>query len=69
PSKPMETEAVKAGYYTNPHDASFPKIQILTIDDLLTGAKRPLYSDLAQGAVTFKKAGREEKRHDQSDLF
>ncbi|MCL2076184.1 MAG: restriction endonuclease [Betaproteobacteria bacterium] len=69
PSKPMETEAVKAGYYTNPHGASFPKIQILTIDDLLTGAKRPLYSDLAQGAVTFKKAGREEKRHDQNDLF
>jgi site-specific DNA-methyltransferase (adenine-specific) len=38
PSKPMNTEAVSAGYYHSPGwGQNYPRIQILTIDDLLHG--------------------------------
>lgn len=38
PTKPMLTEAIKAGYYETPF-GKFPKLQILTIEDLLQGKK------------------------------
>jgi site-specific DNA-methyltransferase (adenine-specific) len=61
PTKPMKTEATKAGFYISPvTGANFPKIQILTIDSLLEGHKKPLYPDLAMGGHTFKKAKVEE---------
>jgi site-specific DNA-methyltransferase (adenine-specific) len=70
PTKPMMTEAVKEGFYTSPHTGNaFPKIQILTIEDLLSGKERPLYPDLSQGATTFKKAKIEEKQSEQKKLF
>lgn len=37
---PMKTEAVKAGFYESPHHGKFPKIQILTVEELFAG-KRP----------------------------
>jgi site-specific DNA-methyltransferase (adenine-specific) len=37
PTRPMQTEATKAGWYTSPHHGKLPKIQILTIADLLAG--------------------------------
>ena len=37
PTKPMQTEAVSAGFYESPHSGAFDKIQILTIADLLNG--------------------------------
>jgi DNA modification methylase len=61
PTKPMLTEAVSAGYYDSPTGKSFPKLQILTISDLLDGKARAEYPDLAQGGHTFKKAKREKK--------
>ena len=60
PSKPMETEAVKEGFYTSPAiGAEFPRIQILTIKGLLDGSERARYPDLAQGGHTVKKAQRD----------
>ena len=38
PSRQMKTEAVSAGYYHSPGwDKDYPKIQILTIEELLDG--------------------------------
>jgi len=40
PSKPMKTEAVSAGSYESLlWGGKYPKIQILTIEELLSGAK------------------------------
>jgi len=40
PSKPMTQEAVSAGFYHSPNwNKNYPKIQILTIEDLLDGAE------------------------------
>lgn len=52
PTKPMQTEAIKAGYYETPY-GKYPRIQILTIEDLLDG-KKPRIPLIAPGA--FKKA-------------
>jgi hypothetical protein len=42
PSKPMREEAADAGRYSSAlwHDKDFPKIQILTIEGLLSGKER-----------------------------
>jgi hypothetical protein len=56
---PMRQEAVKAGYYESPTGASFPKIQILTVEGLMTGTERPRYPDLMQGGLMLRKAKRE----------
>ena len=71
PSKPMEVEAVKEGFYTSPTTgAEFPRIQILTIKGLLDGSERARYPDLAQGGHTFKKARRDQgKAAEQEALF
>ena len=58
-TKPMHTEAIVAGVYHSPvwHE-DYPRIQLLTIKELLGGAtvKMPKQS---QAAVTFKKAKKE----------
>lgn len=54
PTKPMLKEAAEAGFYKSPHLAEkFPRIQILTIEQLLRGEqmKYPRWVD-----ATFKKA-------------
>jgi len=40
PTRPMETEAVTKGFYHSPLGKDYPRIQILTIEELLNG-KRP----------------------------
>ena len=69
PTRPMREEAAAAGFYDSPAGTSYPKIQILTIDSLLSGAEQPLYPDLARGGLTFKRARTEEKAADQKTLF
>jgi DNA modification methylase len=70
PTKPMKEEAVKAGYYTSPSGANFPKLQILTVEGLLDGSDRPKYpADLAAGGHTFKKAVLDQGTADQGSLF
>ena len=67
PTEPMLKEAVSAGFYDSQFGA-FPKIQILTIEDLLNGTEGPLYPDMARGGLNFKKA-RKETGKDQPKLF
>ncbi len=61
PTRPMQTEAVSAGYYDSPLGTSYPKIQILTIEGLLSGQQNAEYPDLARGGLTFKKSKPTEK--------
>ena len=37
----------------------YPKLQILTVEDLLNGHARPQFPDLSMGTLTFKKAKKE----------
>jgi DNA modification methylase len=69
PTEPMIKEAVSAGYYESPLQKSFPKIQILTISDLVSGNKSPQYPDLARGGLSFKKPKTEEERSNQMPLL
>lgn len=68
PTKPMEHEAISAGYYDSPHMGTYPKIQILTIEGLLSGKEGPRFPDLSRGGLSFKKAKVEEKKGQQLDL-
>lgn len=67
-TKPMITEAVSAGFYESPHMGAFPKIQILTIADLLSGKIKPNYPDLSRGGLSFKKAKTEQQRAEQNKM-
>ncbi len=71
PTKPMVTEAAAAGHYQSPHHGDFPKIQILTIEGLLSGVERAKYPDMAQGEQTFKAAKTEKgkSKPGQTGLF
>lgn len=69
PTRPMNEEASSAGFYDSPAGSSFPKIQILTIEGLLSGSEQARYPDLARGGLTFKQAKVEEKQVDQKKLF
>jgi len=63
PTKPMQVEAVSAGYYHSPiWNKDYPKIQILTIEELLHG-KNVEMPPLAQTNVTFTKAQKISKKH------
>lgn len=68
PTDPMRKESASAGFYENPYSEQFPKIQILTIADLLDGRK-PSYRDFTLGGGSFKKARAERKIGEQPSLF
>lgn len=57
-----------AGHYTNSFGEQFPRIQILTIKDLLDG-KSPNFRDLTRGSITFKKANPEKSPKGQDKLL
>lgn len=69
PSKDMVTEAVSSGYYhSNLWDKDYPRIQILTIADLLNGKAIDMPKSVP--GQTFKLAGKIKKKDaTQSDLF
>ncbi|MBU1040086.1 MAG: restriction endonuclease [Proteobacteria bacterium] len=70
PTEPMRREAAGTGFYECPHNKiAYPKIQILTIEGLLSGHERPQYLDFAQGTQTFKKAKKEVKKTRQATLL
>ena len=54
PTQPMRAEAASAGFYESPWGTRHPRLQLLTIPDLLSGMRvdRPTQ----QGNVTFKPA-------------
>ncbi len=57
PTQPMRSEAAGAGFYKSPWGQQYPRLQILTIADLLNG-KHIDYPPPTQTNVTFKKAPR-----------
>jgi DNA modification methylase len=63
PTKPMKTEAAGAGFYDSPWGSRHPRLQILTIEELLEGkgVDRPPH----KGNVTFKKAPRVYKKQEE----
>ncbi len=66
-TKDMTKEAVTAGYYESPNYGNFPKIQILTIEEILKGATLKYPQGTSQ---TFKRAERQTKDGlKQTDLF
>ena len=68
PTRPMESEAAAAGFYTPEHypNNQYPRIQILTIEELLNG-KRADYPRLAPEA-TFRRAPRRRSTGAQSSF-
>ena len=68
PTKPMLKEAAEAGFYTSPAGTQHPRLQVLTIEQLLNGKKLdlPAWHDVR----TFKKAPKAKgtKRKD-AELF
>jgi DNA modification methylase len=54
PTKPMLREAAESGFYAAPDGSKYPRMQILTIEQILKG-KQPEYPRFARDA-TFKKA-------------
>jgi len=56
PTKPMQTEAVTAGFFeSKTWERKYPKVQLLTVADLLAGKKIEM-PPIKQVGVTFKKA-------------
>jgi len=67
PTKDMLKEAVSAGFY-NSHWGNFPRLQILTVEDLLNGNATALYPRM--NAATFKRAARQRRTQgEQTGLF
>jgi len=67
PTDPMVKESVTAGFYDSPK-GEYQKIQILTIEELLAGRKRPEHPDISSGTYNFKKANKEGKKAKQEVL-
>lgn len=59
PTKPMRTEAASSGFYRSPW-GQHPRIQILTIDELLAGKSIDMPA-VRQTSVTYKKAPKQKK--------
>lgn len=60
PTKPMITEAVSAGFYHSDFfNKDYPRIQILTVEDILAGRGVSMPAE----SVTFKKAAKEAFSH------
>lgn len=58
PSRDMQADATAAGFYHSPGwDRDYPKLQILTIADLLTGAE----VKMPPASITFKQASKTKK--------
>jgi site-specific DNA-methyltransferase (adenine-specific) len=55
PTQPMRADAASGGMYNSPYDGMHPRLQILTIKELLEG-KRIDMPPLRQVSVTFKRA-------------
>lgn len=54
----MIADATSAGFYTSATDKKFPRVQLLTIDGLLSGKLRAEHPD-HQPDLNFKKARQE----------
>jgi len=60
PTKPMRTEAASAGFYDSPWGTKHPRLQLLTVGELLSGKRVDM--PLTRDVRTFKKAPKAEKK-------
>jgi hypothetical protein len=64
----MTTEAVGTGFYQSPWGGKrYPKVQILTIEELL-GGKEIHMPPPSQTSVTFKQAKRIRRKHADAEI-
>jgi len=56
PTKPMRTEAAGAGFYMSPAARRYPRLQVLTIEELLDGKGIDYPPEALRTDMTFKKA-------------
>ena len=74
PTQPMRSEAAGAGFYHSPgwetgRETQHPRLQILTIQELLQGKHIDMPSIFRQVNVTFKKAPKvQDKKGEQAEL-
>jgi DNA modification methylase len=66
PTAGMVKDAASAGFYDSPNGKKFPRVQLLTIESLLSGAARPEHPDY-EPDLNFKKA-KAEKADEQEEL-
>jgi site-specific DNA-methyltransferase (adenine-specific) len=66
PSRDMTTEAIGTGFYESEHFGKFPKLQILTVEELLNGNTVKLPPSFLQ---TFKQAEKHIQEDQQAALF
>ena len=57
PRKGMAADAASAGFYKSANGKEYARVQVLTIEGLMTGTQRPEHPDYAP--VNFKQAKRE----------
>jgi adenine specific DNA methylase Mod len=67
PTAGMRAVAASAGFYTSPWGSSHPRVQLLTVGELLEG-KQIDYPHLTGGNVTHRRAPRERKVADQAEI-
>jgi DNA modification methylase len=68
PTKPMRAEAAGAGFYDSPWGKKYPRLQLLTIEELLAGKKVDMPP--TRDSLTFKKAPKAKgKSPKQNHLF
>jgi DNA methylase/Restriction endonuclease len=67
PTGPMRSEAAKGGFYRGANKIDYPRIQILTIEQIIAG-QRPKYPDMSQGTLNFQRAQREKGTVTQQQL-
>jgi hypothetical protein len=68
PTQPMRTEAAGAGFYDSPWGTRHPKLQILTVADLLEGKGIDM-PPIRQVNKTFKKAPRAKGKKVENESF
>jgi site-specific DNA-methyltransferase (adenine-specific) len=69
PTKPMVKEAAGLGFYTSPNGQSYQRLQILTIEGLLSGKDRAEYPLSGGGGITLFKKAKAEDTKTQTKLF
>jgi len=63
PTQPMRAEAASAGFYASPFTQErFPRVQLLTVDELLAGRSLAYPMSQSRSNVTFRRAPRDQRR-------
>lgn len=69
PTRPMKDEASSAGFYKSPMGGMHPKVQILTIEELLTGRGIDYPTGSQRSNTTFRRAPRINTKSPVTSLF